>query len=84
VLDVQQEIMMIVRCEPFNTQTELNNDDRISIVWTNAPDDTQKVSASLTGWLRLIYPPRFQEFRYEWLQGDGMVRRKNLQIVYNL
>ena len=76
--------MMIVRCEPFNTETELNTDDRISIVWTNAPDDTQKVSASLTGWLRLIYPPHFQEFRYEWFQGDGMVRRKNLQIVYNL
>jgi len=66
VLDAAEEIKMAVHCNAFDPVAEVLIDDRISLVWTNTPDDSPK------------------EFRFEWFQGNGLLRRKNLPIVYNV
>ena len=80
--------MLTISCEPFEFGTADTNNDRISFEWTNAPEGMSVLST--TSELISLNPPILcflsgaaKQFRREWFQGDGMVRRKNLPIEYN-
>jgi len=43
VLDANEEMMLAVRCEVFDPINEVLIGDRVTLVWTDSPDDTSKV-----------------------------------------
>ena len=77
-------MVTVLRCQD-------TNNDRITIEWTNTPDGAAKqfrrewfqVRPRVTVDRRLRYSLAFLSFYRTLLQGDGMVRRKNLPIEYN-
>ena len=85
--------MMTVACEPFDFASEDTNNDRISFEWTNAPEGAAKqfrrewfqVPIESNHRFRpLIESNQSSNHPIELnLQGDGMVRRKNLPMEYN-
>ena len=50
------------------SDTNTGDDDRVTVEWCNLPDGTDLNSP----------------FDYVWLTADGMVRRKNIPVAYNL
>uniref|UniRef100_A0A914UI87 Major sperm protein n=1 Tax=Plectus sambesii TaxID=2011161 RepID=A0A914UI87_9BILA len=66
VLEPRETALLTVNCEAFDVNSEDTNSDRITIEWTNAPNNAAA-----------------GQFRREWFQSDGTVRRKNLPIEYN-
>ncbi|VDM48584.1 unnamed protein product [Toxocara canis] len=63
--DQKDSVLMVVSCDTFNAATEDLNNDRISIEWTNTPDDAAKPRRNSTHGIAPIADREMLAKRYE-------------------
>ncbi|KAL3114834.1 hypothetical protein niasHT_014648 [Heterodera trifolii] len=82
VLGPKESVNVAMERDAFDPGSEDTKGDRVTVEWTNTPDPPG--ATAVQEWSSTPEPAAATAFKQEWFERDGMVRRKNLPIEYNV